>query len=177
MRFDRSWYGCIVGFVFAVIVLCAQPVLAEPTDHIDNGERCAVCGMFVAKYPNWVTQLQYSDGAVKFFDGVKDMMVHYFDPASFGMHGHPDVKEVWVKDYYTLKWIDGRDAYFVVGSDVNGPMGHEFIPFESKEAAESFKKDHQGKEILRFGDISTEKVESMRMGHKMKKHKMDHMTK
>jgi nitrous oxide reductase accessory protein NosL len=52
-----------------------------------------------------------------------------------------------------MKTIDAGSAFFVVGSDVYGPMGKELIPFISRADAEAFKKDHKGKRILRFEDI------------------------
>jgi len=47
-------------------------------------------------------------------------------------------------------------------------MGHEFIPFASKAAADSFSKDHQGKDIMTFEAITSEQVEAMRAGQRMK---------
>ena len=52
-----------------------------------------------------------------------------------------------------MKTIDAGSAFFVVGSDVYGPMGKELIPFISRADAEAFKKDHKGNRILRFEDI------------------------
>jgi len=56
----------------------------------------------------------------------------------------------------------------VIGSDVYGPMGHELIPFVTGEAAESFSKDHHGKEVLSFDDITPELIESLQAGQKMR---------
>ena len=53
-----------------------------------------------------------------------------------------------------MKIIDAGKAFFVIGSDVYGPMGSELIPFVSESDAEGFKKDHEGKRILRFEDIN-----------------------
>ena len=41
-----------------------------------------------------------------------------------------------------------------MGSDVYGPMGHELIPFFTKEDAAEFKKDHKGTRILVFEQIT-----------------------
>jgi len=128
--------------------------------------------MFVAKYPNWVAQIQYADGNRKYFDGVKDLMVHLLNPASYGVDPDLQINEIWVKDYYSLEWINGRSAFYVVGSDVFGPMGKELIPFSKGDAADNFLKDHHGKQILLFNEITSEMVESMRTGHKMKGHMM-----
>ena len=135
---------------------------------VDKDTRCSVCGMFVAKYPNWLATLTMSDGEVKYFDGVKDMMAFYFAPQKYGAKQGATVQTIAVNDYYTLSAADAKSAFYVVGSDVTGPMGHEFIPFASKEAAEAFSKDHQGKDILTFEAITAERVESMRSGQRMK---------
>ena len=153
---------CVLSFL-----LPAQPLLAQPAKEVAPQERCPVCGMFVAKYPNWLTQVRLSNGTVKFFDGVKDMMAFTLNPASFGVPGQA-AKELWVKDYYTLAWLDGRSAWYVLGSDVYGPMGHEFIPFGSAAAAENFRKDHKGTKVIRFDEITEPLVQSMRHGQKMR---------
>ena len=144
---------------------------AEPLDVVDDKSRCPVCGMFVAKYDVWITQIHYDDKLVHSFDGVKDMMAYYFDPASFNGQPQDKIREIWVKDYYSLKWIDARKAFFVTGSDVHGPMGHEFIPFSSRAAADSFKSDHSGEKLLSFDEITHEMVDLMRVGNKMKHNK------
>lgn len=120
--------------------------------------------MFVAKYDNWITQIRLADETVLFFDGVKDLLVFYFHPERYGKITAGDIREIWVKDYYTLSWIDGRKAVYVIGSDVYGPMGKEFIPFADREAAKNFKQDHQGREILGFEEITEDLVQSMRAG-------------
>jgi len=142
-------------------------------EEVSGDIRCPVCGMFVAKYQNWVTQLRLSNGSRKVFDGVKDMMVFYFSPQDFGLDKKVGITEVWVKDYYSLDWIDGEKALYVRGSDVHGPMGHELIPFVNRAGAENFVKDHHGKEIVEFDTITKEMISSMRKGHKMKGHLMN----
>lgn len=156
-----------------VVFFLAVPFLqAAPVDQVDPQERCAVCGMFVAKYQPWITQLVASGEKPVMFDGVKDMMAYYFKPSAYAGKGDVGGAEIWVKDYYSLKWIDGRSAYFVVGSDVMGPMGEELIPFDSADAAENFMKDHKGKEIMMFGDIRAEMIMAMKKKHMMKMKKM-----
>lgn len=155
------------GVMVFFITMTSSPVVAEPAEDVGSQERCPVCGMFVAKYPVWVTQIRMQGGEVKFFDGVKDLMVYYRNPDKFSGHAN-DMNEVWVKDYYTLEWLDGLRAFYVIGSDVYGPMGHEFIPFSSLKAAENFKKDHKGTKIIFFDEITLPLLDSMRHGQKMR---------
>jgi nitrous oxide reductase accessory protein NosL len=136
---------------------------------VSRDTRCSVCGMFVAKYPNWLARIHYNNPEkVQFFDGVKDMMVFYFNPERFDGFPRQKIKEILVKDYYSLEWLSAQKAFFVIGSDIYGPMGHELIPFSSMEAAENFMKDHHGKEILTFDRISEELIESLRIGQRMR---------
>lgn len=139
------------------------------TDTVSAEIRCSVCGMFVAKYPNWLAQIHYADlSQTRFFDGPKDMMVFYFDPARYNGPAREEIKDIFVKDYYSLKWLSAKDAFYVIGSDIYGPMGHELIPFETRDAANSFLKDHRGKEILTFDAITPELIESLRAGQRMR---------
>jgi nitrous oxide reductase accessory protein NosL len=157
MRFRRA------GILLLGALVLFSPVCgAAPEEKIAPDVRCSVCGMFVAKYENWIVQVRLADGGVLFFDGVKDMMVYYFNPGKYGGPEQDAVREVWAKDYYSLQWLDGFKAFYVVGSDVYGPMGKEFIPFATRDAAENFLKDHEGKMILAFDEITEELVQSMR---------------
>ncbi len=157
-----------------LLILVSHATLnAEPIDDVSKDVRCVVCGMFVAKYSTWITQIHHKDGSVNYFDGVKDMMVYYFNPEKYGVKSKKMFTEIWVKDYYSLTWLDARKAFYVVGSDVKGPMGEEFIPFSSNGAAETFMKDHHGRKILKFNEITSPQVESMRHGQMMKMKKMN----
>ena len=146
---------------------------AKPVTDIKQDEKCPVCGMFVAKYQPWIAQIQYSEDDVAMFDGVKDMMAFYFEPEKYGGKKGQKANAIYVKDYYTQEWFNGKEAVYVTGSDVMGPMGHEFIPFNSTSAAENFMKDHKGKRIFQFSEITLKQVTAMRSGMKMQGKKMD----
>ena len=72
-----------------------------------------------------------------------------------------DVISISVKDYYSKTSTDAQKAFFVVWSDVYGPMGHEPIPFEKEGDAKKFLKEHKGKKILRFKEISSKLITSL----------------
>lgn len=118
------------------------------------GEKCPVCGMFVAKYPDWVAGVVFKDGQVAWFDGVKDLFKFLLKPERYGpRRATGDVARVLVTDYYGLRLLDAREAWFVIGSDVFGPMGTELIPFALEADAREFMADHKGTGLLRFGDV------------------------
>ncbi|TNF45146.1 MAG: hypothetical protein EP216_00675 [Epsilonproteobacteria bacterium] len=118
--------------------------------------KCPVCGMFVAKYPKWAARIE-ADTKNYYFDGVKDMMKFYIFDVDFPFN-RDKITHIEVTDFYTLEAIDAKEAFYVVGSDVYGPMGNELIPFLTKDAAENFMRDHRGEKILHFNDITPQLV-------------------
>ncbi len=135
---------------------------------VHKKEKCPVCGMFVYKYPRWAAQIFFKkDGKIHHFsfDGVKDMMKFYFNPDDYGKFDikkfQKSITKILVTDYYTQKGIDAKKAYYVFWSNVLGPMGNELIPFKTLKEAKNFKKDHFGKFIKRFDELSDDIVWSL----------------
>jgi nitrous oxide reductase accessory protein NosL len=130
--------------------------------NVPPGAKCPVCGMFVAKYPDWTATARFKDGSVFYYDGPKDMFSHYLDTARYTPgKRQADIVALSVKEYYLLTMIDARTAFFVYGSDVYGPMGSELIPFSTEKDAAAFKLDHKGKRILRFNEITRQTIKSL----------------
>jgi len=134
----------------------AGPVSPKPTD------KCPVCGMFVAKYPDFLSQVIYKDGAYAVFDGAKDMFKYLLNLRAYAPSRQPsDIGAIYVTDYYSLTPIDGKGAWYVFGSDVYGPMGRELIPFGSEREAQGFMVDHKGKRLLRFAEVTADVLKEL----------------
>ena len=119
------------------------------------GDRCAVCGMFPAKFPKWCATVLFKDGHAEHFDGPKDLFKYLLDMAKHAQgRVERDIEAVGVTDYYEVRSIDARRAFYVIGSDVLGPMGHELVAHPTRPAAEEFVRDHQGKRIVGFDEVS-----------------------
>ena len=119
---------------------------------VPNKAKCPVCGMFVSKYPKWAA-IMVVDGKAHYFDGVKDMLKFYFFDGDF-KYDRSKISKFKVTSFYTLEAIDARRAYYVIGSDVLGPMGNELIPFKTLQEAKNFMNEHKGEEILKFNQIT-----------------------
>jgi len=120
---------------------------------VSKDDKCPVCGMFLYKYPKWVARIKYKEKSFS-FDGIKDMMKYYFK-------NKQGVQELLVQDYYTGETLNAKIAFFVLGSDIYGPMGNELIAFKSLSSAQRFKQDHKGKKILRFQEITVKRVDAL----------------
>lgn len=143
------------------MVLAAIPsgaVAASPTAQ----DKCPVCGMFVSKYPDWLASVSYRDGTTVHFDGPKDLFRYLTNLNRYAPGKQASaVTAVQVRDYYSLKTIDARGAYFVLGSDVFGPMGKELIPFADEHSAREFQRDHRGQRILRYPEITRQTLKGL----------------
>ncbi|MBV5326498.1 MAG: nitrous oxide reductase accessory protein NosL [Chlorobium sp.] len=132
------------------------PVAATPTD------KCPVCGMFVFKYPDFLAQIIFTDGSHALFDGAKDMFKFVFNLKKYNAaKERSDIAAIYVTDYYSMAPIDSRTAWYVVGSDVFGPMGRELMPFQQETDAKEFMKDHSGKKLLRFDEVTPELIQGL----------------
>ncbi len=148
--------------IAAVAVLAAPPAIGADPPKPGPRDKCPVCGMFVAKYPDWVGYAELGDGTRLVFDGAKDLFKFVLDPGKWlPPRTRGDVGSITVTDYYTLVPADARSAVYVLGSDVFGPMGRELVPFARRTDAEEFLKDHHGTRILTFDEVTADLVRSL----------------
>ncbi len=141
----------LIGLTWASVLWGEEKKTLQPGPQ----DKCPVCGMFVHKYPDFVAGIVFKDGSTAFFDGVKDMFKYYQNISKYNpKKREADVESIYVTDYYDLTLMNGRKAYYVQGSDVYGPMGRELIPFEKEGEAKEFMKDHKGKRLFRFQEIT-----------------------
>jgi nitrous oxide reductase accessory protein NosL len=134
----------------------SSPVTPGKTD------KCPVCGMFVAKYQAFMAQIIFTDGSYALFDGAKDMFKYYLNLPKYNAAKNPsDIAFIYVTDYYSMTPVDGRVAWYVIGSDVFGPMGQEPIPFAVEADAREFMKDHTGKAVLSFTAVTPEIIKGL----------------
>jgi copper chaperone NosL len=124
--------------------------------------KCPACGMFVAMFADWNSKITFKDSSQAIFDGAKCMFKHYLDAKRYDpSKREDDISRISVKDYYSKKDVDARHAFYVVWSDTYGPMGHEPIPFGTEGDAKRFLKEHKGKQVLKFGEITTALITSL----------------
>ncbi len=159
--------GRIFIFLLLLLGICSSIFLISASDATSIGPgsdtRCPVCGMFVSKYPNWIAQIEFQDESTVFFDGPKDMFRYLLDiPKYQPESAFKEIAGIFVSEYYGSKRIEARTAFYVIGSDINGPMGMELVPFDAEAAAVEFKSDHRGEEILRFQQVDQSCIRRLR---------------
>ncbi|QXE91373.1 nitrous oxide reductase accessory protein NosL [Geomonas subterranea] len=146
-----------ISFIITALLSSATLAMAAAGKPRKPGptDKCAVCGMFVANYANFAAQVHLKDGKVLYFDGSKDLFRFYHEVPRYAPGRKAgDVAAVFVTGYYDATLIDGTTAFYVIGSDVAGPMGSELIPFAKEADAREFLKDHHGRKIVRFREVT-----------------------
>jgi len=161
----RITHTVLILISMALIVLSAVNDAASVERRqrgMTRRDKCPVCGMFVYKYPKWVAKIEFQDGHAHFYDGAKDMFKHHMNLSKYtpGRSQH-EIAAVFVTDYYAVDLIDAKEAFYVIGSDILGPMGHELIPFKDEASAKEFLEDHKGTRILRFTEVTAEVIDAL----------------
>jgi len=71
--------------VIATLIILSFYGTASSAEFIEptKNDKCAVCGMFPYKYPNWIAEIIFKDGTYVVFDGPKDMFKYYFNTSKY----------------------------------------------------------------------------------------------
>jgi copper chaperone NosL len=154
----RKGLSFLIVFCLAAVSVAVEPKISAPPQK----EKCPVCGMFVSLFLDWNARIEFKDSSHATFDGAKCMSKYYLNIEKYNpQKSKNDVTEISVKDYYSKASSDALQAFYVIWSDVYGPMGHEPIPFEKEVDARKFLEEHKGKKILRFKEINSNLIRSL----------------
>ena len=126
--------------------------IKEPTEK----DTCTVCGMPPANYPKHHSQIWAMDGSTLHFCSTQCMVNFNADPLKY-VKEPTKTKMAWVTLFSDGMYESAFGAYYVVGSQVNGPMGKEAIPFKLKNDAEEFVKTNGGK-IVNFQQLTPQLI-------------------
>ncbi len=165
---SRTINRLIILGLTAMLLGCPPAFAAgQEPQTITEGMSCAACGMYPHRYPQWQTQVIFTDGTMAAFDGNKCMFRFLLNMQKFAPERQPDqIAAIWVKDFKTGKWLDGKAAHYVIDSREMGPMGKELIPFASRNAAEEFQKANGGT-IETYANISMATIKPLMGGMHM----------
>ncbi|MDD2399110.1 MAG: nitrous oxide reductase accessory protein NosL [Sulfurovum sp.] len=142
------------------VLISAEPIKTTKDDI------CLIRKLKVYKAPTWVSKITMKNGKVALFCSPKSMFDFYFDPSRFEeyeLKDNLDIAEILVTDYNTLEAIDATKAYFVFGSSNISPAGDDLPAFSSEEDAKKYMKEHNGKRILNFKEVTKGLIDYLNM--------------
>ena len=115
-----------------------------------KADRCAKCGMLVEDYPRWIAGGVDRTGKAERFCCPRCMFVWLRGSRGEG------AREPWITEYYQQQRQPIDQVFFVIGSDVTGPMGKDLVPVKDRPAAERFLSDHHGTRIVQANEITAD---------------------
>ena len=142
---------------------------------LTGGVACDVCGMVIEKHPGPDGQIFYRnqspaghDNPAR-FDSLKQCFFPYFlehrqrgwtatvlyviDYSAIDYTLQTDAGDTYISSHPEADaFAPARDLSYVVGSDIVGAMGPDFIPFTDRTEAVEFAAEHGGR-VLAFADI------------------------
>jgi nitrous oxide reductase accessory protein NosL len=136
-----------------VLVAIALSACGQAADAQGAPARCGNCGMTVAPTSPWRAGLVAPDGAEALFDAPKCMIEW--------LRAHPGSRDAWAIDYYSAERRPAESLFFVLGSDVQGPMGRDLVPIAGRDRAERFARDHHGTRVLAWSEIDDATIASL----------------
>ena len=161
----------LIRYAFAAFLMAASVLLggcgggAKTLPADAKSGNCPVCHMKVNADDPWEAEILFKGGSKLMFESPADMLEFYVNPGKYDVkedqRNASNFERVMVKDYSTKKHLDGRKAALVYKSKVDGPMGPDFIPFESSDAANSFIKTNGGSRVT-LSEVTEEMVRNLR---------------
>ena len=140
--------------IFSLIALLGMTSWASSQPiKIESHKACPLCGMYPARYPQFNCQIVFKDGSYEAFDSAVGLLVYLLFPDNTEIKLKP-VARIYFKDYLKEGWLEAGKTFFVTGSEIMGPMGVEFLPVDSEQAAKELKKQEQGQDITHFKEIN-----------------------
>lgn len=126
----------LLGLALFVVLACKRE------------ERCKTCGMKIDRASSWTTELVTADGKTMPYDTPRC--------ALYAMRKEGVVaSSMRVREYYDAKgpMRDAKELRFVVGGDVAGPMGPDFVPVEPSRVSK-FIQDHGADRAYALDEIT-----------------------
>lgn len=127
---------------------------------ITRGTTCSLDGMTLADYPGPKGQIHYA-GQVEpdYFCDTMELFAVILKPEQARKVNAVYVQDMGQTDWDNPQghWIDGRNAFYVLGSKKMGSMGPTLGSFAREDDARKFAAANGGK-MLKFAEITPEMV-------------------
>jgi len=130
-----AWTDRVIRFLiilfFLILAFVFPGFLYSQSHSVPKGARCAECGMIIDQNSRFASEVVTKDAKDLLFCDIGDMLVHIKSYAE-------KTKNIYVRDYSTGVWIDGRKALYVLNKEIVTPMSWGIAAFQEEKAARQF---------------------------------------
>ncbi len=136
-----------------------KPLKVEKVYTLDyeKNATCLVRHFSISKDPKWAAKIVTKGGKSVYFSSPKSMFEFYHRPGKWfevGVKSEKGFDQIVARDFITDKPIDAKSAFYVYGSSITSPAGDDLVVIGSKDAADKFAKEHNGKRVMKFDEVS-----------------------
>ncbi|GJM15937.1 MAG: hypothetical protein DHS20C13_12640 [Thermodesulfobacteriota bacterium] len=128
-----------VLIILVLAISCGDKPESGPVKIYYGEDICERCKMIISE-KDFAAQYKLSNGETVKFDDLGCMIQYTHDTEK------TPISEVYVVDYSSEDWIDGRKAYYIWTQNINTPMGYGLLAFKERLKAE----DHSHKDNSRY---------------------------
>ncbi|MCL5023105.1 MAG: nitrous oxide reductase accessory protein NosL [Nitrospirae bacterium] len=121
----------LVFLGFGVLIFAFPGFVSAQPPPIPQGTKCAECGMSVDRNSNFSNVVATTDNKTRFFCDIGDMLLHFKSDGG-------RVRTVYVRDYVTGQWMDGKKAFYVLSTKFKTPMSWGIAAFAEESAAKKW---------------------------------------
>jgi copper chaperone NosL len=149
----NKFYILLLALVVAVPAAASAKTLPAPV-MVQEKTSCVECGMLIKGAGlRFASEIILDDGKVKYFCDLGDLFVFYYVH-----HKKESIAAIYVKDYLSGEWVEGREAAYLSGVKVITPMRYGILAFKDVKAAEKFQEERGGDKIYGFEEILSSKI-------------------
>lgn len=127
-----------------------NPLAPDDSMLFDDADRCPVCAMFPARYPQTAAAMTLTSGETYYFCSNGCLLRCWLRPGVYLGRPQTAIDRLVVRDYFSGRPIDAQKAVWVAGSDVIGPMGPAVVALGDTAQLATFKRRHGGAIVFRF---------------------------
>ncbi len=135
----RVPFPAVVALVLvAMLAACGGDDPDQPPEISYGRDVCDSCRMIISE-PRFAAAYRASDGTVRRFDDLGDMVTYGLDTAEL------DGARAWVHDYETEEWIEAPEAIYVLAAGLETPMSRGVVGFAESSRAEAYGAEVEGR--------------------------------
>lgn len=147
--------------LLAILLLAAcgeapDTAATQPAVAIEAADECHLCGMIIEEHPGPKGQLYLrTDTAARKFCSVAEMFTFLLQPEYSERIGAAYVHDVAAGTWAVPNdeaFVPAREAWYVLGHQQPGSMGHALASFRQRADADAFAEAHGGR-VLAFEQI------------------------
>lgn len=138
----------LLSIILLLTFSCGDNTKDGPDDIYYGEDICERCKMIISD-KKFAAQYREKNGNTVKFDDTGCMIEHIINNENVN-DGSVDI---YVVDYDTGQWIDGKEAYYIWTEEIKTPMGYGIVAFRDRNSAGKFRKNREATFVGSYTEV------------------------